>query len=135
LHRFARILLAIRWAYDVLSSQLTGAPGWVGSEGWDIAAKGGDAQFDEIRMMVQRLLEDRFRLRYHWETKEALVYDLVVNKADKLQENTVRGDCPSILSAAPSAPTTLCVAGKLTAGELAGSLSFFLNRPVLDKTA
>ena len=134
----------------MLPSQLTGASGWVRSEGWDIAAEGGgDAQFDETRMMVQRLLEDRFRLRYHWETKEALVYDLVVSKTGKLQENTVRGDRPSILSAAPSAPTGAFPGApcgglmnspghtqrnKLTAGELAGSLAFFLDRPVLDKT-
>jgi uncharacterized protein (TIGR03435 family) len=133
-----------------LSSQLTVAPGWLGSEGWDIAAKGGgDAQVDEFRMMVQRLLEDRLRLRYHWETKEAVVYDLLVSKAGKLQENTVRGDCPSIFSAAPSAPTGAfpgapcgglrnspghTQGNKLIAGELAGSLSFFLDSPVLDKT-
>ena len=142
--------LLIRWAYNVLPSQLTGAPGWVGSEGWDIAAEGGgDAQVDEFRMMVQRLLEDRFRLRYHWETKEALVYDLVVSKAGKLQENTVRGDRPSILSAAPSAPTGAfpgapcgglmnspghTQGNKLTAGELARDLSFLLDSPVLDNT-
>jgi len=140
----------IRWAYDVLQSQLTGAPGWVASDGWDIAAvSGGSAQAGEIRMMVQRLLEDRFRLRYHWETNEAPVYDLVVSKAGKLQENLVHGDCPSIISTAPDPPAGAfpeapCGAlmnspghtqgNKLTAGELAGSLSFFLDRPVLDKT-
>jgi uncharacterized protein (TIGR03435 family) len=138
------------WAFDVLQSQVAGAPGWFASDGWDIAAASGrDAQSDEIRMMVQRLLEDRFRLRYHWETKEAPVYDLVVTKAGRLHENLVRGDCPAVVSAAPDAragafPDAPCGAlmnspghtqgNKLTAGELAGSLSFFLNRPVLDKT-
>jgi uncharacterized protein (TIGR03435 family) len=142
--------LLIRWAYNVLSSQLTGAPNWVGSEGWDIAAKGGgDAQVDEFRMMVQRLLEERFRLRYHWETKEAPVFHLVVGKAVKLRENTVRGDCPSIFSDGPSTPTGAfpgapcgglmnspghTQGNKLTAGELARDLSFFLDSPVLDKT-
>jgi uncharacterized protein (TIGR03435 family) len=100
-------------------------------------------------MMVQRLLEERFRLRYHWEAKEALAYHLVVGKAVKLRENTVRGDCPSIFSDAPSTPTGAfpgapcgglvnspghTQGNKLTAGELARDLSFFLDSPVLDKT-
>jgi uncharacterized protein (TIGR03435 family) len=140
----------IPWAYDVPQSQITGAPGWVASDGWDIAAVGGgDAPVDEIRLMVQQLLEDRFRLRHHWETTEAPVYDLVLSKAGKLRENLVPGDCPSVLAADADAPVGVfpgapCGAlmnspghtqgNNLTAAELAGSLSFFLERPVLDRT-
>ena len=140
----------ITWAYDVLRSQVAGAPGWFASDGWDIAAKSADnVPVEEFRTMVQRLLEDRFRLRYHWETKEASVYDLVLSKAGRLRENPTPGDCPSILTAAPDAPPGAfpgapCGAlmnspghtqgNMLTADELASSLSFLLDRPVLDKT-
>jgi len=88
--------------------------------------------------MIQRLLEDRFQLKYHWETKEAAVYYLVVSKAGKLRE-AEPGDCPPPLSAPgsrPGGPPDDAPCGslrnspghtkgyKLTAGDLAGSLAF-----------
>jgi uncharacterized protein (TIGR03435 family) len=139
--------LLIQYAYDTTEFQISGAPDWVKSEHWDIAAKGeGDPQVPEIRELLQRLLEDRFQLKYHWDTKDAAAYQLVVSKTVKLRE-AEPGDCPSILSA-PGPPAGISDAPcgglrntpghtkgyKLTAGDLAGGLSFFLGRPVLDKT-
>jgi uncharacterized protein (TIGR03435 family) len=146
-----RIMLfqLIQYAYDVMQFQISGAPAWVKSDRYDIAAKAeGDRQVREIRAMLQRLLEDRFQLKYHWDTKEAAVYYLVVSKAGKLRE-AEPGDCPPLLSAPssrfagpPDAPCGSLMNSpghtkgyKLTAGDLAGSLSFFLGRLVLDKTA
>jgi uncharacterized protein (TIGR03435 family) len=141
--------LLIQYAYDVMQFQISGAPAWVKSDRYDIAAKAeGDRQVREIRAMLQRLLEDRFQLKYHWDTKEAAVYYLVVSKAGKLRE-AEPGDCPPPLSAPssrsagpPDAPCGSLMNSpghtkgyKLTAGDLAGSLSFFLGRLVLDKTA
>jgi uncharacterized protein (TIGR03435 family) len=46
--------------------QISGAPDWVVSDRYDIAAKAeGDPQTRDIPAMVQRLLEDRFQLKYH----------------------------------------------------------------------
>jgi uncharacterized protein (TIGR03435 family) len=129
--------LLIQYAYDVMQFQISGAPGWVQSDRYDISAKAeGDSQVSEIRGMLQRLLEDRFQLKYHWETKEAAAYHLVVSKAGKLRESGP-GDCPP--SADGPCGTLRNSPGntkgyKLTSGELAGSLSFFVGRPVLDKT-
>jgi uncharacterized protein (TIGR03435 family) len=138
--------LLIRYAYDVADYQISGAPDWVKSDHWDIAAKGeGDPPVSEIREMLQRLIEDRFQLKYHADTKDVVEYHLVVSSAGKLKR-AEPGDCPSILSGSlPSQPddapcgTLRNSAGntkgyKLTAGELAGSLSMFLGRSVVDKT-
>jgi uncharacterized protein (TIGR03435 family) len=129
--------LLMQYAFDVLQYQILGAPAWVKSDRYDIAAKAeGDPQVDVLRGMVQRLLEDWFQLKHHWETKEATVYDLVVSKAGRLRE-AEGGECPP----ADDAPcgglrnTPGHSKGyKLTAGDLAGSISFFLGRPVRDKT-
>ena len=142
--------LLIQYAYDVMQFQISGAPDWVKSERYDIATKAeGDPQVDELRAMLQRLLEDRFQLQHHWDTREATVYDLVVSKPGRLKESEP-GDCPSILSPSgsqPGAPPDDAPCGalrnspgrtkgyKLTAADLAGSLSFFLGRLVRDKTA
>jgi uncharacterized protein (TIGR03435 family) len=38
------------------------------------------ADFDQLRLMLRSLLEDRFRLKVHRETRTTAVYALVVDK-------------------------------------------------------
>jgi uncharacterized protein (TIGR03435 family) len=67
-------------AYDVKTFQISG-PGWLDTERYDIAAKlppGTDSA--KLRLMLQRLLTERFRITLHRETKEQPVYRLVVAK-------------------------------------------------------
>jgi uncharacterized protein (TIGR03435 family) len=53
---------------------------------WDIEAK-TDGIPDEagLRLMFQSLLEDRFKVKTHFETREIAQYDLVVSKPGKLK--------------------------------------------------
>lgn len=79
-------------AYGVDRYQIAGAPKWPWPTVFVIEAKGGseadakmaaltgDEQSAEQQHMLQALLEDRFRLKTHWETKEGEVYNLVVAK-------------------------------------------------------
>lgn len=95
--------------------------------------------------MVQGLLEDRFQLKYHWETRRQRVYDLVVTKPGKLSASILKGDCPPLLSNAALLPKDAICGGlanspghtkgyNLTTSNLAGSLSWLLSKPVSDKT-
>ena len=80
----------LNMAYGVNSFQLTGVPNW--TTVFAIEAKGdteADAKMaalpiDEQRMeqqhMLQALLEERFKLKTHWETREGDTYNLVVAK-------------------------------------------------------
>jgi uncharacterized protein (TIGR03435 family) len=79
----------ILMAYQIKDSQLSGVPGWVDSERYDIAAKGeGPASPEQLQLMMQALLADRFKLSLRRETKEMPVYALVVAKnGPKLHEN------------------------------------------------
>jgi uncharacterized protein (TIGR03435 family) len=79
-------------AYGVNWPQMVGVPKWTWPTVFTIEAKGdsaGDArmaalpqeqQLAEQRHMLQALLEERFKLKTHWETKEGDVYHLVVAK-------------------------------------------------------
>jgi len=62
--------------------QITGGQGWVQSEYYDLAAKAEGAARVEQMMgpMMQTLLEDRFKLKIHRESKEMAVYALTVAK-------------------------------------------------------
>jgi uncharacterized protein (TIGR03435 family) len=77
--------LLIQYACQVMPFQISGAPDWINSDRYDISAKAeGDPPVSEMPALVQRLLEDRFRLGCNWETRETAVYDLVVSNAGKL---------------------------------------------------
>jgi bla regulator protein BlaR1 len=98
----------IRFAYDIKSdSQLSGGPGWIDSEKFDIEAKEEAAvaeklenlpfeeQTSQIRLMVQELLADRFKLRVSHQTKDLPIYALVVAKGGpKLTQTEVTGPEP-----------------------------------------
>jgi uncharacterized protein (TIGR03435 family) len=74
-------------AYNVKPYQITG-PDWLGGQRFDIQAKIPDgASRDDVPKMLQSLLEERFQLQLHRETKEHPVLALVVGKGGpKLKE-------------------------------------------------
>src|SRR5215471_18294605 len=98
----------IVWSYKISPYQITGATGW-NSEHYDIVAKAaGPAKADEMRMMMQALLAERFKL------KEA-------DEADGPGINPI--------------PGKMALAGKGTSlAEFAAFISDPLRAPVIDMT-
>jgi uncharacterized protein (TIGR03435 family) len=77
----------IQVAYKVKPFQITG-PDWMGTARWDIKAKmpSGSTK-EDAPVMLQSLLEERFKLSVHRETKDHPVLALVVGKGGpKLKE-------------------------------------------------
>jgi uncharacterized protein (TIGR03435 family) len=76
------------FAYQLRDHQVAGGPGWVESEPFDVTAKAEtNASYDDLRVMVQTLLADRFQLKFHREMREQPVYALVLAKnGPKLKE-------------------------------------------------
>lgn len=84
---YLRLLIA--WAYGVPIAQVV-APDWTLEAHVVIVAKAGrPATEDEVRLMVQTLLEERFKLRVHRETKETSVATLMLagKKAPQLKDS------------------------------------------------
>ncbi len=68
----------MQYAYGVQSFQMTGGPDWIHSERFAIEAKtDGAANRSETLRMLRSLLEDRFRLKTHHETRQMPVFALV----------------------------------------------------------
>src|SRR5262249_42718165 len=59
-------------AYHVEDFLISGGPAWLHSERYDVVAKAPDASAsaDQVRLMLQALLAERFQLAVHRETKE-----------------------------------------------------------------
>lgn len=79
----------IELAYGVKPGQVSG-PDWLGSEHFDIVAKLPDgASKDDAPKMLQSLIEDRFKLAVHRETKDHPVLALIVGKGGpKMKQST-----------------------------------------------
>jgi len=65
---------------------------------YDIEARApAPATEDQMRLMMQSMLEDRFRLKVHWETRQAPVFALMLDKSGKLgpqiQPHPASDDC------------------------------------------
>ena len=67
-------------AYDVKDYQING-PGWLGTERYDILVKvPADTTSEQVNIMWQNLLAERFGLMLHHAPKEFQVEELVVGK-------------------------------------------------------
>ncbi len=67
--------------YGVRYDQILGGPSWLKDDRFTIEATAGkDASRDEMLAMLRTLLEDRFKLKVHRETKEGDVYVLIQAK-------------------------------------------------------
>jgi uncharacterized protein (TIGR03435 family) len=85
----------IKITYGVITNDLiTGEPDWVKSTSFDISAKVdpadaaafGKLKLHDFGLMLQPVLEDRFKLRTHYEPRQRTVYTLVVaNGGPKLK--------------------------------------------------
>jgi len=65
-------------SYGIRSYQITG-PAWLHDARFDISAKIPEgATREQFKLMLQNLLEDRFKLAIHREKKEMAIYELVV---------------------------------------------------------
>jgi uncharacterized protein (TIGR03435 family) len=93
-------------AYQVRDFQISGGPGWIDSERYDIEAKAdgktGPKQMAEP--MLQALLETRFKLKVHRETKELPIYVLTVAKSGLKIQPAKEGSCVTPEPGKPPAP-------------------------------
>src|SRR4051812_13069736 len=86
-------------AFGVLPFQVAGSPGWVAIERYDITARPpGDARADDLPVMLQALLAERFSLKTHRERKDQAIYALVSAETGKLGPKLTRSalDCDQV---------------------------------------
>jgi uncharacterized protein (TIGR03435 family) len=120
-------------AYRVRDNQISGGPGWLTTDYFEMNAEAErPSSVEELHVMLRNLIKERFKLRMHVETKELPVYVLSVDKTGVKMtpsDSTSAGD--SLVR--QSAPGTLTA--RFTSMEyFAWLLSFFVDRPILDRT-
>lgn len=82
----AKILIGIAYnlPFSAFGSGMIGAPGWVDSQCFSIEAHAeGNPPQDQMALMMQSFLADRFKLAVHWESRQLPIYALVLAKPGK----------------------------------------------------
>jgi uncharacterized protein (TIGR03435 family) len=146
----------IALAYRTKAAQIS-APAWLAEAKFDIAAKLPDgAPRSQVPEMMQTLLEERFRLVLHHESKEMPVYVLSRGSgALKLKESAPDPDAPAasnvdvtvqgdksgrgaVVNLGPG--STITNAGgkiegrRVTIAQMLSSVERYLDRPLVDQT-
>ena len=155
-YTFVPLITYVGYAYEIRNYQIVG-PDWLRSELFDIVAKLPDGSTTkEVPRMLRALLEDRFGLKVHRETKEFPVYALEIAKGGlKMEELTADpSDAVDLLNplnvsfTADRAGGTFSLGGgsyftagdkgvegkKLSMTALTYMLTPFLDRPAIDMT-
>jgi bla regulator protein blaR1 len=160
----------IQNAYRVRDFQVIGGPSWMASERWDVEAKAEEGSIpapsgppdpnvaDPMSIRLQSLLEERFQLKLHRETRELPIYTLTIVK-DGLKMKSVEAPPRLVPGQAPPGPSppppppggglpanftpapgsVMMSPGRLlgsamTMTQLVNSISGLLGRSIVDKT-
>jgi uncharacterized protein (TIGR03435 family) len=137
----APLLPVIRQAFEVMDSQVVGAPDWVATERYDILAKAPDGvtTADAMRPLMRALLAERFKLTSHRETREMPVFALVRARGDGRFGPGLRlstGDCgegdwpTSVVRFTPG----LLYVGGYPMAEVLRMLTPLVGRTILDES-
>lgn len=139
----------LRNVLELQDAQLIGGPDWMATERYDITAKAADnSPRPEVPRMIETLLRDRFRLRYHRETRSLPVYTLVRGTGGGKLGSSIRAsdtDCAERAAATRAgrggsrecgfsrSPVSLRATG-MDLASAAAMLSQIAGRIVIDKT-
>jgi uncharacterized protein (TIGR03435 family) len=123
--------------YRVKPDQVTGGPGWVESDRFEMRGKAEKpSSADELHVMLKNLLIERFKLQYHFEKKELPIYALTVDKGGpKLRPHEAKsGGDPWIDESQPQFLHIKLAATFCPMDYFAFRLGHLMDRPVIDMT-
>jgi len=131
-----RYYLAV--AYQVRLDQIVGGPDWIDSERYEINAEAErPSTIEELHVMMQNLLTERFNLQFHHEIRKMQAYVLTVEKGGpknlKIRERSAAGD-PSLSQTTEHVARAVWRGHCATLDMLAFQLALNLDRPVLNQT-
>ena len=130
----------IGYAYDIHRKQIAAAPDWADSDKYDIAGVPdlpGEPNDIQMKLMVQKLLADRFQLKFHREPRELSVYVLAVakNGPKNLTRSAASGEGFSIpIGGAKGGVKMTVYNGTMTNFAIFGLQGAVVDRPVVDRT-
>ena len=126
----------IKFGYNVQEKQLINGPAWMGTDRFDVNVQPdqpGTPNPDQFRMVLQKVVTDRFAFKFHGDKKELSAYVLTVGKdGPKMTKSTDDAALPSLFFG----PLGTLHVANATMGDFANLMqSAVLDRPVVNRTA
>jgi uncharacterized protein (TIGR03435 family) len=129
---------------------LSGGPGWLTKDAFDVDAKGpsGSTEYNTMQLRngeapqlqekLRNLLADHFNLKAHFEKRQLPVFAFTVAEGGVRVKRAHAGESPKIFFKPVNLPgglqATQVIAVRSTLQELADLYSKFMDRPVIDMT-
>jgi uncharacterized protein (TIGR03435 family) len=133
--------VAMTVAYTVTDRQIAGGPAWMNTDRFDIEAKASRPRTsDELHVMLQHLLEERFQLKLRREARDEPVWAMVLDKGGSkmpVHESSDLDHPPMGLQGVRGSDGSFCgnlVGHNVTMEYLAFTLSRSADRTVIDRT-
>lgn len=137
--RSATVSQLIRYAFNLGTSQVSGGPNWIREYGFEIDASApGNKSEEQLRLMVQAVLRDRFKLVTHVEQREMRFAALTLVRTDgRLGPDIKRCDLSQPPAVSPvlvprNGRVLLAQCGDLS--NVIGGAATMLMMPVIDRT-
>jgi uncharacterized protein (TIGR03435 family) len=122
------------FAYGRPVRQITGKPGWMDTDKWDIEAKAdtpGEPNPSQLKVMMQKLFAERFGLQVHEGKRKMAAYALIVSKDGLKMTKATDASGPAQLLY----PRGVLISKSMNVADLAQVLqSYILGQPIVDKT-
>lgn len=146
-HLTLQQMITVAWSLE--KHQVTSRVDWLSTEYFDLeAAAGRPAGEPELRLMMQTLIEERFHLKFHRESRQMTIYSLVQSRKGTANAPNIHaspdGDCGKIARPDPNAPPAACggetanmgriVGHRTNLDELATNLAVMVDREVVNQT-
>jgi uncharacterized protein (TIGR03435 family) len=127
------------FAYDIHTKQIEGGPAWLESDKYDVTVRPdvpGRPSIAQQRVIFQKLLADRFELKFHREKEELPVYALTVAKTGvKITKSQADLNSLPRLSLGPTPSGMSFLVRNSTLADFVTVLhGFVLDKPVVDQT-
>jgi uncharacterized protein (TIGR03435 family) len=132
-----QVLWIIEAAYDLRDFQIADAPKWASDWSflYDIEAKAASpVPDDQLKLMAQQLLADRFQLKVHREMRPVPLYALVVSKNGSRLQAAKDNGRPRGSGGIESVAQGWIRGTNVPVKNLVKGLSQLLDRPVVDQT-
>ena len=132
------VMFLLTEAFGVKAYQISGATKGLDEDRYDIVAKAavpGQLSQEQLKPLLQAMLVDRFRLKFHKETKEFPVYSLVTGKSGpkfSANNNILVSESLNVSSNRGKATMT---GRKVPMSDLAKQLGDMAGRTVIDNTS
>jgi uncharacterized protein (TIGR03435 family) len=127
----------MQFAYAIYWRQIVDAPDWVFHDRYDIEGKSdteGEPNLRQQQEMLQKLLADRFGLKFHRDKRELSVYAIQIAKGGPKLTVAANPEAQPDQDAAGNSMDLTQIYTSSSMADFAMGMQFFLDRPIVDQT-